>query len=104
MPKLISMNDQVLIGAASLIGCRDSVKILMEYSRMQLANVPSPATKKAAMIPIFWFRGLGIFQMIGMGNAIITRSVMIVKMFVAASMSVSGSRRLQNSTHSKRKR
>lgn len=85
MPRLISMKDQVLIGAASRIGCRESVKILIEYSRMQLANVPRPATIKAAMMPTFCPFGLGIFQMIGIGKAIMIKSVTMVKIFAAKS-------------------
>jgi hypothetical protein len=78
------MKDQVLIGAASFIGCRDCVKILMEYNRMQLASVPPPATRKAAVIASFCFCLRGILQMMGIGRAIMMTSVMMVKIPVAA--------------------
>lgn len=83
IPRLISIKDQVLMGAASRMGWGDSVKILIEKRRMQLARVPMPATRKAASMPIFWRRSRGIFQMRGMGSAIIITSVMMVKMLVA---------------------
>lgn len=51
---------------------------------MQLARVPPPATRNADKMAIFWRLSRGIRQIIGMGSMIMIKSVIIVKILVAA--------------------
>ena len=84
MPRLTSMNDQRLMGAASRTGSVDRVYTLIEYNRTPATIVDTKPTINAARTA--YLSRLGVFlrdQRSGNGSAKIRTSETTVKEFVA---------------------
>jgi hypothetical protein len=84
MPRLISMKDQRLMGAASRTGSSDNVYTLIEYNRIPATIVEMKPTMNAAstanlsFLDVFWRD-----QSSGIGSAKIITSEATVNTFVA---------------------